>query len=88
VTTTKRFGKWELGPVGIYSTDLNKPISEYKKQSQVQLGGLVAYYFKAAVVQAYVTRNVYDKNYGGPITSGTLRLVVPLDDGPPVAIAQ
>ena len=47
VTATKRFGKWELGPVGTYSTDLNKPIDDYKKQSQLQLGGLVSLLFRA-----------------------------------------
>ena len=54
LTATKRFGKWEAGLVGGYSTDLNAPIAGYKKQSQFQLGPLFGYYFKRAVVQAYL----------------------------------
>jgi hypothetical protein len=78
LTATKRFGKWELGPVGLYSTDLNAPIAAYQKQSQWALGGLVGYYFDRVSVQAYVTRNVYEKNYGGYNTSGNFRITIPL----------
>ena len=45
LTATKRFGKWELGPVGFYSTDLSTPVPAYQKQSQFALGGLIGYYF-------------------------------------------
>jgi hypothetical protein len=64
LTATKRFGQWELGPVGLYSTDLNAPIAAYQKQSQFVLGGLVGYYFDRVSVQAYVTSDVYENNYG------------------------
>ena len=78
LTATKRFGKWELGPVGVYSTDLNAPMAGYKKQSQFQLGGLVGYYFDRVSVQAYVTTNVYERNYGGSVVSGNFRITIPL----------
>jgi hypothetical protein len=95
LTATKRFGKWELGPVGLYSTDLNAPIAAYQKQSQWALGGLVGYYFDRGVsVQAYVTSNVYEKNYGGSNISGNFRFTIPLwnpgggPPPPPVPIAK
>ena len=79
LTATKRFGTWELGSVGSYSTDLNAPIAAYQKQSQFALGGLVGYYFDRVSVQAYVTRNVYADNYGGSNNiSGNLRITIPL----------
>ena len=37
LTATKRFGKWELGPVGYYSSD---PVPGYLRQSQFAMGGL------------------------------------------------
>ena len=84
LTATKRFGKWELGPVGLYSTDLNAPIAAYHEQSQFALGGLVGYYFDDGVsVQAYVTSDVYEKDYGGSRNiSGNLRVTFPLWNPP------
>lgn len=83
LTATKRFGNWEVGLVGGYSTDLNAPIAAYKKQSQFQVGPLVGYYFKQAVVQAYITTDVYEKNYGASLISGNLRVTIPLGNPPP-----
>ena len=83
LTATKRFAKWEVGLVGGYSTDLNAPIAAYKKQSQFQLGPLVGYYFKQAVVQAYLTTDVYEKNYGASLISGNVRITIPLGNPPP-----
>lgn len=83
LTATKRFGKWELGAVGGYSTDLNAPIAAYKKQSQFQLGPLVGYYFKQAVLQAYITTDLYEKNYGASLISGNIRITIPLGNPPP-----
>ena len=83
LTATKRFGRWELGPVGLYSTDLTAPIAGYQKQSQFALGGLVGYYFDRVSVQAYVTSDVYEKNYGGSRNiSGNLRVTMPLWNPP------
>ena len=84
LTATKRFGAWELGPVGTFSTDLNKPVPEYQKQSQLALGGLVGYYFDRVSVQAYVTSDVYAKNFGGDENiSGNFRITIPLWTPPP-----
>ena len=33
ITATKTFGDWELGPVGYYSTDLNKPLPVTKSKA-------------------------------------------------------
>jgi len=65
ITATKTFGNWDLGPVGFYSTDLNKPIPSYQKQSQFAVGFLVGYHVGPAVLQTYLTRVVYQKNYDG-----------------------
>ena len=45
LTATKRFDKWELGPVAFYSSDLSTPVPGYLKQSQFALGGLIGYWF-------------------------------------------
>ena len=90
LTATKKFGKWELGPVGFYSTDLSAPAPGYQKQSQFAVGGLIGYWFDRAVVQAYVTSDVYQKNYRGYETRGWFRIVIPLGNPtgglPPPAI--
>ena len=65
ITATKRFGDWDLGPVAYYSMDLNSPIRGYQKQSQFAVGFLVGYHLGPAVLQTYLTRDVYQKNYGG-----------------------
>jgi hypothetical protein len=74
----------------LYSTDLNAPVPDYRKQSQFALGGLVGYYFKWVAVQAFVTRNVYQKNYGASLISGNFRITIPLGNPPPppIPIAQ
>jgi Putative MetA-pathway of phenol degradation len=77
-TATHTFGKWEFGLVGFGSTDLTRPISTYLKQSQIALGGLVGYNFGPLELQAYVTRDVYQQNYGGYDTRAWFRLVIPL----------
>ena len=94
LTATKRFGKWELGPVGFYSTDLSAPVPGYGRQSQFALGGLIGYYFDRVIVQAYVTSDVYEKNYGGSEVRGSFRIIIPLGNPsggpapPAVPVAQ
>jgi hypothetical protein len=70
LTATKRFGRWEIGAVGFGSTDLNRPIPTYLKQSQFALGGLIGYDFGPLSMQAYVTTDVVENNYGGRDTRG------------------
>ena len=86
LTATKKFGKWEIGPVGYYSTDLNSPLVGYQKQSQFALGGLVGYDFGPVILQAYLTTDVYEKNYGGRDTRFWGRIILPL--GNPFATAS
>lgn len=78
LTATKTFGKWEIGPVGYYSTDLNSPTVGYLKQSQFAVGGLVGYNFGPVIGQIYVTTDVYEQNYGGHDTRVWGRIIVPL----------
>jgi hypothetical protein len=86
LTATKKFGKWEIGPVGYYSTDLNSPLPGYQKQSQFAVGGLVGYDFGPVILQAYLTTDVYEKNYGGHDTRFWARIILPL--GNPFATAS
>jgi hypothetical protein len=77
-SVTKTFGKWEIGPVGYYSTDLNEPFAGYAKQQQLSLGGLIGYNFGPVITQVYVTTNVWEENYGGKDTRVWGRIIVPL----------
>lgn len=88
LTATKTFGKWQLGPVGYYSSDLSTPVPAYRKQSQFALGGLIGYDFGRAILQGYVTTDVYENNYGGYDTRGWARIIVPVGNpfGPPTAV--
>ncbi|MFG1479288.1 transporter [Xanthobacter sp. V4C-4] len=83
LTATKKFGKWEVGPVAYYSTDLNNPVPFYQKQSQFAVGGLVGYDFGPVILQAYLTTDVYESNYGGQDTRGWGRIIIPLWNPPP-----
>lgn len=73
----KKFGKWQVGPVAFGSTDLNTNVVGYRQQGQVAVGGLVGYNFGPVNVQAYVTRDVIERNYGGKETRGWVRVIVP-----------
>jgi hypothetical protein len=65
---TKTLDELEFGPVGYFATDLNEPISGYPKQRQFAIGGLVGYTFGPVNVHVLVTRNTYQKNFGGDDT--------------------
>lgn len=78
LTATKTFGKWEVGPVAYGSTDLTKPYPLYREQSQFAMGVLGGYNFGPLSFQLYLTRDVYEHNYGGVDTRGYVRFVVPL----------
>ena len=78
LTTTKHFGKWEIGPVAFGSTDLPTNNPSYARQGQFAVGGLVGYNFGPVNLQAYVTRDVVQRNYSGLETRGWLRATVPI----------
>ncbi|MCJ2033874.1 transporter [Methylobacterium sp. J-068] len=78
VTATKKFGAWEIGPVAFASTDLPTRFPGYQRQGQIAVGGLIGYNFGPVNLQAYVTRDVAERNYGGRETRGWLRVIVPL----------
>ena len=78
LTATKKFGKFEIGPVAFGSTDLPTNVAGYQRQGQIAVGALVGYNFGPVNLQAYVTRDVIERNYGGYETRGWLRAIVPL----------
>jgi hypothetical protein len=57
---------------------VSSPIPAYQRQSQFALGGLVGYDFGTLVLQAYLTRDVVEHNYGGFDTRLWGRIVIPL----------
>jgi hypothetical protein len=86
LTATRKFGDWEAGLVAFGSTDLNIPIAGYQKQSQIAVGGLIGHSFGPVILQAYLTTDVYEKNYGGHDTRLWGRVIIPLWTAPtPVA---
>ena len=60
----------------------SKPEPGYLKQSQFGLGGLIGYWFGPVVLQAYVTTDLYENNYGGRDTRLWTRVIVPIIDQP------
>lgn len=84
LTATKKLGKWELGLVGFGSSDLDHPAFDPTgRQSQFALGGLVGYYFGPVILQAYLTRDVAESNYGGYDTRFWGRIIIPMLDAAP-----
>jgi hypothetical protein len=93
LTATKKFGKWELGPIGYFSSDLSTPIPSYLKKSQFAMGGLIGYWFGPVIVQGIVSTDLYQENYGGKDVRGWARIVIPLGNpfgasAAPVVVAQ
>jgi hypothetical protein len=78
LTATKTFGKWEIGPVAYYSSDLNTPVQGYQKQRQFAVGGLIGYNFGPVILQTYFTSEVYERNYGAADNRLWARVVIPL----------
>lgn len=78
LTAAKRFGKWQVGAVAFGSSDLPTSVSSYRPQGQIAVGGLVGYNFGPVNLQAYLTRDVAQRNYRGRETRGWLRVIVPL----------
>ena len=78
LTAMKSLGKWQLGVVGYGSTDTTSPYKGYKKQSQMAVGSLVGYDFGPLTLQAKVTTEFSEANYGGLDTRLWSNLIVPL----------
>jgi Putative MetA-pathway of phenol degradation len=73
-----KFGDWEAGLVAFGSTDLNVPIAGYQKQRQIAVGALIGHSFGPVILQAYLTTDVYEKNYGGHDTRLWGRFIIPV----------
>jgi hypothetical protein len=86
LTATKTIGKWEVGAVGFYSTDLDdvnltvQGVRVAPKQSQFAAGALVGYDWGAMKTQVWVTRDVWQEGYGGYDTRVWGRVILPLGD--------
>jgi len=83
LTATKTFGKWEVGAVGFGSTEYDLPNGQTQKTKQFAVGPLVGYNFGPVILQAYLTRDVYARNTGGPNnrekeTRAWGRIIIPL----------
>jgi hypothetical protein len=78
LTATKKFGKWELGPVAFGSWDISDPIDGYQQQRQFAVGGLIGYDFGPAYLQVYGTTDVTQDNYNGYETRFWTRLTFPI----------
>lgn len=78
LTATKTFGKWEVGAVGFGSTEYDLPNGVTRKAKQFAVGPLVGYNFGPVILQAYLTRDVYQRNMGGKDTRGWARIIIPL----------
>jgi hypothetical protein len=78
LTATKKFGKWEFGPVAYASWDLTEPIPQYREQHQWAVGGLLGYDFGNVTLQGYLTTVVDQDNFGGNDTRLWTRIIVPL----------
>jgi hypothetical protein len=77
LTATRKFGKWQIGAVAFGSTDLSTD-GRHRRQGQFAAGALIGYNFASFNLQAYATRDVVQRNYGGYETRGWLRVIVPL----------
>jgi hypothetical protein len=78
LTMTRKFGQWQVGAVAFGSTDLPTGVGSHRPQGQIAVGGLVGYNFGPVNLQAYLTRDVAERNYGGREVRGWLRAIVPL----------
>ena len=78
LTATRKFGRWQVGAVAFGSIDLPTRVVGYRPQGQIAVGGLVGYNFGPVNLQAYLTRDVVERNYGGREVRGWLRAIVPL----------
>jgi hypothetical protein len=95
LTGTYTIGKWSFGAVGFGSWDVSGVSFTgvpYAKQSQFAVGPFAGYNFGPVILQAWVTRDVYSRNYynalpaGGFVkdyeTRGWMRVIVPLWNPP------
>jgi hypothetical protein len=82
LTMTRKFDPWEFGVVAFGSTDLTSPLAGYARQSQIAVGGLIGRSFGGLILQAYLTTDVYEKNYGGHDTRLWGRVILPLWTAP------
>jgi hypothetical protein len=85
LTATRKIDNWEVGLAAFYSTDVSTPVPGYRHQSQFALGPLVGYNFGPVILQAYLTRDVAESNFGGFDTRLWGRIIIPVPDPAPAA---
>ena len=77
----KSFGKWDLGPVAYYATDVSHTSDNLRGNQQFALGAFAGYGFGPLTVQTYLTHDVMASGghlLGGEDTRFFLRFIVPL----------
>jgi hypothetical protein len=83
LTATKKFGKWEVGPVGYGSWDIGGCNALCgPEQGQFAVGGLVGYDFGGLYGQVYITHDVWIHNYVAYETNVFGRIIIPLWNPP------
>jgi len=99
LTATYTIGKWSFGAAAFGEWDVSHTSftgaagtgGTYAKQSVFAVGPYVGYNFGPVILQTYVTRDIYDRNYLNSVgqkvysTEGWLRVIVPLWNPPAAA---
>jgi hypothetical protein len=83
LTATKKFGKWEFGPVAFASWDVSTPLDGYPRQRQWAVGGLIGYDFGPVNLQLYATTDVSQDNYNGYENRFWTRITFPIWNAKP-----
>ena len=78
LTYTRTKNRFEYGLVSFLSSDTNRPMLSPAKNSQVAIGPLVGYTFGKVQLQAKLTTDVYEKNYGGYERRLEFNIFIPL----------
>lgn len=86
LTAIRGFGKWQVGAVAFYSTDIDRLAPADVKQSQFAIGALLGYDWGPLTTQVYITRDVWQEGYNGLDTRIWGRIIVPL--GNPMSSAS
>ncbi len=95
-TVEKSFGKFTIGATGFGAIDTDNRVLSGGRNSQIEVGGLIAYDFGQFSLTGIVTRSVLNNVNGAHLagsfeTRGWLRLIVPLyvaPTAPPIVRAR
>lgn len=90
VTATKKFGNWEIGPVGYVVSQVSADDNDghaygpaqptFGETQRIALGGMIGYDFGPAAVRGYFTDEIYARN-GSDGPRGWLGITFPIAAG-------